>query len=58
MDEIDRLAAATIVAALITSKSPLLGGSVTLVQIAKLLAECSSAIALERQQRGFDAGSR
>jgi hypothetical protein len=62
MDETDRLAAATIVAAMITAGHPLVrsaGGMTTnWGSIAKGWFECAQALAEERQDRERKAGSR
>jgi hypothetical protein len=61
MDPTDRLAAATIVATMITTGHPLLGGAPSFVgldSIARLWFDCAQALAKERQEREFKAGSR
>jgi hypothetical protein len=59
MDQTDKLAAATIVAAMITSKHPSVGGSSSnWDSIATAGFDCAQALAKERQGREFKAGSR
>jgi hypothetical protein len=62
MDPTDRLAAANIVAAMITGGHPLVrttGGMTTdWASIAKGWFDCAQALAKERQEREFKAGSR
>jgi hypothetical protein len=61
MDPTDRLSAASIVAAMVAAGHPLVrtgGGLTDWASIAKGWFDCAQAIAKERQDREFKAGSR
>ena len=57
-DQTDRIAAATLVGSLITSKHPSVTSVIDLTSLARVYWDCAFALSNERQNRQLQAGSR